>query len=132
MWNESKSEVVRIEEVLLHNGTAGEALYQKFRSARREDVRLAAALRGYFHEGEEHREEYFSYLSRRLRPAAEALIETNRVGELAQLEEKGLFTPELTDEFLHTAITLGRPELIVWLLRQKETRFGFRDRDFRL
>ena len=132
MWNESKSEVVRIEEVLLHNGTTGEALYRKLRSARREDVRLAAAIRGYFYEGEEYREEYFAYLSRRLRPAAEALIETNRVQELAQLEETGLFTPQLTDDFLRTAITLGRPELIVWLLRLKESRFGFPDRDFRL
>lgn len=132
MWNESRSEVVRIEEVLSHNGTAGEALYQKFRTAQREAVRLAAALRGYFDCPDGHREEYFSYLTRRLRPTAEALIETNRVRELSVLEAEGLFTPELTDAFLDTAITLGRPEIIVWLLRLKENRWGFPDRDFRL
>ena len=51
MWQESESEVVRLQKVLAHNGLTGQALMEKFRTAQRQDVRLAAALRGMFTPG---------------------------------------------------------------------------------
>lgn len=135
MWRESESEPVRLQKVLAHNGLTGEALLHKFRAAGREDVRLAAALRGYFTPGcagESEKEEYLAYLSRRLRPAVTALMEEGRVLDMAALEQQVPFSRELTDEFLQAAITMGRPEIIVWLLQNKQARYGFRDRDFTL
>ena len=135
MWRESESEPVRLQRVLAHNGLVGEELARKFRSAPREDVRLAAALRGYFVPGcadDAQRAQYLIYLSHRLRPAVTALIEENRVLDIAALERQTGFSRELTDEFLQTAIAMGRPEVIVWLLRFKQSHWGFQDRDFSL
>ena len=134
MWREAESEVVRLTKVLAHNELTGEALYHKFQTAAREDVRLAAALRGYFTPGcgdEAQKEQYLSYLCRRVRPAAWALMEENRVLELEDFSRKVNFSPALVDEFLGKAIELKRPEVLVWLLGEKK-RFGFRDRDFSL
>lgn len=134
MWRESESEVVRLTKVLAHNDMSGEALLHKFQTASREDVRLAAALRGYFTPGcgdEAQRQQYLSYLCRRVRPAAWALMEENRVLDLEAFSQKADFSPALVDEFLDKAIELKRPEVLVWLLEEKK-RFGFRDRDFSL
>ena len=68
----------------------------------------------------------------RIRPTVTELILSGRVPELAELEEKGAFTAELTDSFLETAISAGAQEATVWLLQLKERRFGFLDRDFSL
>ena len=135
MWNETESQVVHVKKILLHNGVSGAALAGKFRSAAREDVRLAAALMGYFEDAEAtdgEKEQYFAYLSRRIRPAVAVLIEENRVPEMEMLEKAGLFTPEMVDEFLETAIGMHRSEAIVWLLRRKDAVYGYRDHDFRL
>lgn len=130
MWNDAQSEALRVYNVLLHNGTCGDALLQKLRDARREDVRLAAALLGCFRPEDSAHEEYLAYLTRRIRPAVSVLIESNRLEPLEQLEP--LFTRELTDEFLAQAIAMGRWEITVWLLQRKQQRFGFHDRDFSL
>ena len=133
MWRESESEVVRLERVLAHNGLSGQALLEKFRTASRESVRLAAALRGYFTPGcakENQKETYGAYLRGRIRPTVAALMEENRVTELEQFEKEVGFPQPLVDEFLAEAMEMDRPEIIVWLLQCKKERFGFRDRDF--
>lgn len=133
MWRESESEIVRLRRVFAHNDLTGEALLQKFRTASREDVRLAAALRGYYTPGcagDGEKGQYLAYLCRRVRPTVQALMEENRVLELEDFEEKAGFTADMVDEFLQKAIELDRPEIIVWLLRRKQQRYGFRDRDF--
>ena len=133
MWRESESEVVRLEKVLAHNGLTGDALMEKFRTASRESVRLAAALRGYFTPDcadEVQRNAYGEYLRSRVRPTAAALMEENRVKDLEQFEGETFFSQPLVDEFLKQAMELDRPEIIVWLLQCKKQRFGFPDRDF--
>ena len=133
MWRESESETVRLERVLAHNGLEGAALLQKFRTAPREPVRLAAALRGAFTPGcasEAEKKEYVAYLCSRVRPTVAALMEENRVTELENFEKKVGFSQPLVDEFLAQAMEMDRPEVIVWLLQCKKTRFGFHDRDF--
>lgn len=37
MWQESESEVVRLQKVLAHNGLRGQKLMEKFRTAQRQD-----------------------------------------------------------------------------------------------
>lgn len=133
MWREAESEVVRLEKVLAHNGLTGEDLLRKFRTASRESVRLAAALRGCFTPGcgdVAERAEYLAYLRGRVRPTAAALMEENRVPELERFEREVGFSESLVEEFLAQAMELDRPEIIVWLLQCKKERFGFQDRDF--
>lgn len=133
MWRESESEVVRLEKVLAHNGLTGDALMEKFRTASRESVRLAAALRGYFTPDcadEVQRNAYGEYLRSRVRPTAAALMEENRVKDLEQFEGETFFSQPLVDEFLKQAMELDRPEIIVWLLQCKKQRYGFPDRGF--
>ena len=135
MWQESESEVVRLQKVLAHNGLTGQALMEKFRTAQRQDVRLAAALRGMFTPGcgdEAQRGEYLDYLKRRTVPAAVALMEENRVLDLEKLDVCIPFSTETVHSLMETARRLGRPEVLVWLLEKKQSRFGFRDRDFSL
>ena len=133
MWRESESEVVRLEKVLAHNGLTGDALMEKFRTASRESVRLAAALRGYFTPDcadDVQRKAYGDYLCSRVRPTVAALMEENRVKDLERFESETGFSQPLVDEFLKQAMELDRPEIIVWLLQCKKQRFGFPDRDF--
>ena len=133
MWRESESEVVRLEKVLAHNGLTGDALMEKFRTASRESVRLAAALRGYFTPGcggGAQRDAYGTYLRSRVRPTIAALTEENRVKDLERFAREVVFSRPLVDEFLKQAMELERPEIIVWLLHCKKERFGFPDRDF--
>lgn len=134
MWNEAESEAVRVQKIFRHNGTTGDALVQKFKTASREDVRLAAALRGYFLPDATDAEKalYYPYLVRRIRPAVTVLMEENRVADMEILEKQNLFTPEMVDAFLQTAIEMRRSECIVWLLQRKDDRYGYRDHDFRL
>ena len=131
MWNEQESEVIRLKKIFLQAGLRGKSLLGKFRAATREDVRLAAALLGYFSD-DMGKEIYEEYLLRRIRPAVSALMEENRIEEIRQLEKTAGFSPEQVDEFLSAAIKMNRPEVIVWLLRRKEETYGYRDRDFSL
>lgn len=124
------TEVQRIETELARSKITAGALMGKFQSATRADVKLACALYGYF--GAEKENVYLQYLMNRIRPAVTELILSGRVSQLAELEEKGAFTAELTDSFLETAISAGAQEATVWLLQLKERRFGFLDRDFSL
>lgn len=133
MWRESESEVVRLEKVLAHNGLTGDGLMEKFRTASRESVRLAAALRGYFTpdcgDGAQ-RGAYGTYLRSRIRPTVAALTEENRVKDLERFAREVVFSQSLVDEFLKQAMDLDRPEIIVWLLQYKKDHFGFPDRNF--
>ena len=134
MWQENQSEVVRLQKVLGANGLTGAELLKKFKTASREEVRLAAALRGFYTPGcadEAQKEVYLAFLQKRVRNTVKALMEENRVPELEDFSLRVPFSPGLVDEFLKTAMELDRPEILVWLLKEKQ-RFGFRDRDFSL
>ena len=133
MWNQSEN--ARLQQELQNDGLTGEVLLRKFHTGPRESLRLAAALRGIFSvgcAGEGEKQEYWAYLSRRPIPAATAMIEDNRVVELADLFEKLPLTAETLETLLQTARTLRRPEAMVWLLEQKAKLGLFRDRDFSL
>lgn len=137
MWNHDQSDVVRIYQTLEKNASDDEGvkLYRKFTGSKQEPVRLAAALRGFFLEDgveTEWREAFGAYLKRRIRPAAEALIEMDDVERLGRLEALGWLNAQLTDSFLQTAIRQRRTGMIVWLLQLKTRKYGYQDRDFQL
>lgn len=132
MGNKPKSEVVEQRQLLEAQKISGADLWEKFRKASREDVRLAVALQGFANGEIMGAADYQAYLRRRIRPAVLALLEENRVLELAQLDQLVGFTADQIDDFLPQAIAANRPEIIVWLLKQKESRYGFHDRDLSL
>lgn len=136
MWNSEESAVVRIYRSQEHTPSMrdGDKLYQKFQTSKQEAIRLAVALRGFFLMPdlcESQREAYAAYLKRRIRPAAEALIEMNLLKHLMQMEEMGWLDANLTDLFLQKAISQRKSAMIVWLMQLKAQKYGYNDRDFR-
>ena len=131
MWQQSEN--ARLEREL--SDYTGERLMKKFRSAPRESLRLAAALRGLFAREvscTEDREIYRDYLSRRPIPAVTALVEENRMGDLEALWSFLTISDNTLETLLQAAQNAGRPEAIVFFLREKAKRGAFRDRDFSL
>ena len=111
-----------------------DALFQKFQSASREDLRLGLALEGYFSglADETQKQALESYLRRRLRPAMELLLREGRTEELEQLLDQSPLTAGLLEDGLSLAISLKSTEGFVLLLRRKAEMVGFSDRDFSL
>lgn len=131
MWQQSEN--ARLEQELAQYGS--DALFRKFRTASREAVRLAAALRGFIADdtaSEEEKSAYRDYLTRRPIPAAIALIEENRMGDLEKLWAILPISDSTLETLLKSSRKLRRQEAIVFLLREKAERGTFRDRDFSL
>lgn len=131
MWQQSEN--ARLERDL--SEYTGADLMKKFRSAPRESLRLAAALRGLFAleaASMDDRTVYRDYLSRRPIPAVTALVEENRMGDLEALWPSLTISDSTLETLLQTARNLGRPEAVVFFLREKAKRGSFRDRDFSL
>lgn len=106
--------------------------YRKFQSSKQEPLRLALALEGFFEPSPEAREAYGQYLRRRLQPAVSALIDAGDIPRLSLLAEQGWFTARQTDDFIQLARAKKKTAVLVWLLRWKGERYGFRDKDFSL
>lgn len=129
--------MLRIMQALAQNARSpeGDSLYARFSGSTRQDVRLAAALRGFFlPEGvsDHQREEFGTYLKKRLRPAITALIESDSIFELEKARELGWFTAPLVDEFLNVSVKMRKSEITVWFLGLKSRDYGFTDRDLTL
>ncbi len=109
------------------------ALYQTFLEHPQPPKKLEAALEGFFTDEDlARRAAYAAYLKRRIRPAAEALIALDDGERLERLGEEGWIDCGMLDSFLKTAREQGKPEAQVCLLRMKQARFGYRDRDLSL
>ena len=112
-----------------------EAFYQKFISSKQEPVRLELALQGYFASDEiqeAHRNALGDYLRRRIRPAAEALIQQNELAKLQILEAQGWMNLSVMEDCLEMTIRLKKTEAFIWLLGIKAEKYGFPDRVFDL
>lgn len=111
------------------------AFYQKFLASRQEPVRLELALQGYFLNEEipdAQRKVFADYLRRRIRPAAEALMQREELSKLQTLEAQGWMDAALVEDCLRTAIRLKKTEAFIWLLGVKAEKYGFSDRVFDL
>ena len=110
-------------------------LYQKFQTTGQERIRLACALEGFFSEkggNEAEKSAYGQYLKRRIRPAMEALIREENVGKMELLEEQGWFGAAELDQFLAIARKEHRLESLVWLMKLKDSKYGYKDKTFEL
>ena len=110
------------------------AVFQQFRSASREQVRLPLAAQAYFSgkTSPEQTRELESYLRRRVRSFVELLIREDELPKLEQLAGAGWLNPGLVEDGLDMAIRLKKSEAYVWLLKWKAEKCGFSDRDFTL
>ena len=109
-----------------------DAVFQQFRTAAREQVRLPLAVEAYF-SGEttpEQTRELESYLKRRIRSFLELLIREDQLTKLETIA--GWLNPGLAEDGLDVAIRLKKSEAFVWLLKWKAEHCGFSDRDFTL
>ena len=117
------------------NPKTAEELLCRFSAAKRPAVQLAAALAAVFACGDRPENadgQLLTYIRRRLRPAAETLIELNRPADLKALDRLCPFPDSLAEELFRAAVRMRRTEPVVWLLQRKAERTGFRDRDFTL
>lgn len=112
-----------------------ELLYQRFLNTGQENVRLTAALEGFFAHADipsYQRDAYAAYLKRRIRPAMERLIRENALEKMDALEQRGWFGARELDAFILQAQVLGQEAAMLWLMRRKGERYGYHDRDFTL
>ena len=111
------------------------AFYQKFMASRQEPVRLELALQGYFLNEEipeVQRKAFADYLRRRIRPAAEALMQRDELPKLQALEAQGWMDAALIEDCMKMAMRLKKTEAFIWLLGVKAEKYGFSDRVFDL
>ena len=109
-----------------------DAVFQQFRTAAREQVRLPLAVEAYF-SGEttpEQTRELECYLKRRIRSFLELLIREDQLTKLEAIAD--WLNPGLAEDGLDMAIRLKKSEAFVWLLKWKAEHCGFSDRDFTL
>ena len=109
-----------------------DAVFQQFRSAAREQVRLPLAAQAYF-SGEatpEQTRELESYLRRSIRSLVVLLICEDDLPKLEALAD--WLNPGLAEDGLDVAIRQRKAECYVWLLKWKAEHCGFADRDFSL
>lgn len=113
-----------------------EELYRRFKETGQEQIRLETALKGFFAEkkcGEgKYTREYESYLKRRIRPSMECLIEAENVEKIEYLEQLGWFDGQKIDDFIRIAGERHRQQALVCLLRIKNEKYGYKDKDFTL
>lgn len=111
-----------------------DTLFQRFRRASQEPVRLRLAVEGYFGgtASPEQARELESYLRRRIRSVIELLMQEDDLPKLERLALEGWLNAGLVEDGLELAIRLKKTEAYVWLLRWKAEHYGFADRDFTL
>lgn len=110
-------------------------VWKKFSETRQEPVKMATALWGYFlKEGlsTQQRQEMEAYLKPRVRNAVEALIEEDEPEKIAVLEQAGWFGEKELDEFIKTARERQKLQALVYLMKEKDTRYGYREEKLEL
>ncbi|MCC8163580.1 MAG: hypothetical protein LIO86_10580 [Lachnospiraceae bacterium] len=132
MWDDSQFDAARIYRTFEVHAAEEESekLRRRFHRTSSEAVRLAAALRGFFLSDDG--EEYALWLEEHACSAAETLVELGDREKLAEFERRGWLDAERTEHLLHLAIEQHRSGMTVWLLRLKERKYGFPDRDLQL
>lgn len=105
-------------------------VWKKFSETRQEPVKMAMALWGYFlKEGisVQQRQEMAAYLKPRVRNAVEALIEEDEPEKIAVLEQAGWFGEKELDDFIRTARERQKLQALVYLMKEKDTHYGYRE-----
>lgn len=110
-------------------------VYKKFSETRQEPVKMATALWGFFlKEGvtQQQRAEFADYLKVRVRNAVEALIEEDEPEKIAILEQLGWFGQKELEDFIRIARERQKIQALVYLMKQKDSRYGYQEEEFEL
>lgn len=113
--------------------------YRKFLETGQSAKKLRLALEGLFseeingsEETREIRDAYEAYLRKRIRPAAAFLIEENETEKLLKLESQGFFGQKELEEFLRLALEQKRIPVWLELLKLKQEKYGFAEKEYLL
>ena len=110
-------------------------VWKKFSETKQEPVKMATALWGFFlKDGVEpaQREAYAVYLKPRIRNAVETLIEEDEPEKIAVLEQKGWFGQKELEEFIRTARERQKLQALVYLMKLKDSRYGYQEEEWEL
>ena len=111
----------------------GEKLYRKYRETKKNAVRLAVALRGFFLKGgvsKEQRDDFGRCIQDWIGPAVQELIEEDAVEKMAYLESLGWFREEQLEIFIRTARERQKTTSLVWLMHLKDKKYGYTEKSF--
>jgi len=110
------------------------ARYEKFLVSKQADLCLAIALQDFFDPDTEEtcRVAYEAYLRRRMLPAVTALIAADDAEKIVALEALGWFEAQHVERFIAQARKEKKTAALVWLLRLKQEKYGYHDKDFSL
>ena len=114
-------------------------IYEKFRTTGQEKVKMACALEGFFQkkmkfsqDEKKIQKEYEKYLQRRIRSVMEYLILEEDLDRMKGLEPYGWWGKIELEQFIRIAREHQKIESLVWLLNQKDQKYGYEDRDLTL
>lgn len=110
-------------------------VYKKFSETRQEPVKMATALWGFFLKDgvtQQQRAEFADYLKVRVRNAVEALIEEDEPEKIAILEQLGWFGQKELEDFIRIARERQKIQALVYLMKQKDSRYGYQEEEFEL
>lgn len=106
-------------------------LYRKFQTTGQERIKLACALEGFLGENK-GKTVYSQYLKRRIRPAMEELIKEEQILKMEKLEAQGWFGAEELESFIAAARKERKLESLVWLMKLKDVKYGYKEKKFEL
>lgn len=110
-------------------------VWKKFSKTQQEPVKMATALWGFFlKEGitEEQRAELAEYLKMRVRNAVETLIEEDEPEKIEVLEKLDWFGQQELEDFIKTARERQKIQALVYLMKLKDSRYGYQEEEFEL
>lgn len=110
-------------------------VWKKFSKTQQEPVKMATALWGFFLKKgitEEQRSEFAEYLKMRVRNAVETLIEEDEPEKIEALEKLGWFGQQELEDFIKTARERQKIQALVYLMKLKDSRYGYQEEEFEL
>lgn len=110
-------------------------VWKKFSETKQEPVKMATALWGFFLKDgvdPEQKRAYAEYLKPRIRNAVETLIEEDEPDKIEVLEQAGWFGQKEVEDFIRTARERQKLQALVYLMKLKDTRYGYQEEEWEL
>ena len=110
-------------------------VYKKFSETRQEPVKMATALWGFFLKDgitPSQKQEFSAYLKPRVRNAVETLIEEDEPEKIEVLEQAGWFDRKEVEDFIRIARECQKIQALVYLMKQKDSKYGYQEEEFEL
>ena len=110
-------------------------VYKKFSETRQEPVKMATALWGFFLKDgitPSQKQEFSAYLKPRVRNAVETLIEEDEPEKIEVLEQMEWFGQKELEDFIKIARERQKIQALVYLMKQKDSKYGYQEEEFEL